>query len=189
MIRLFIAFPLQKEVAEKLGEIIALLKNQGGRVKWVTSQNIHLTARFLGDTDERLVERLTALIDDTAAKYDSVDSMIDRLGAFPNLVRPRVIWAGLRDNTEVLAKVARELELSVRKLRFKPEKRGFNAHLTLGRVKDTSGVGDLTAYMQDFNLEEIPLTFDRLTLFKSTLTPQGPIYDRLHEAMLGESKM
>jgi len=184
MIRLFIAFPLQKEVAEKLGEIIALLKNQGGRVKWVAEQNIHLTARFLGDTDERLVERLTALIDDTAAKYNPVDSMIDRLGAFPNLVRPRVIWAGLRDNTEVLAKAARELELSVRKLRFKPEKRGFKSHLTLGRVRDPSVVGDLTAYMQDFAVEEIHLTFDRLTLFKSTLTPQGSIYDRLHEAVL-----
>jgi len=188
MIRLFIAFPLQKEVAEKLGEIIALLKNQGGRVKWVAPGNIHLTARFLGDTDERLVERLTALIDDTAAKYDPVDSLIDTLGAFPNLSRPRVIWAGLRDNTEVLAKIARELELSVRKLRFKPEKKGFKAHLTLGRVKDPSGLTNLTSYMQDLDLEEIPVTFDRLTLFKSTLTPQGPIYDRLHEAMLGGSE-
>lgn len=188
MIRLFIAFPLQREVEEKLGEIIALLKNQGGRVKWVAPQNIHLTARFLGDTNERLVERLTALIDDTATKYDPVDSLIDRLGAFPNLVRPRVIWAGLRDNTEVLAKTARELELSVRKLRFKPEKRGFKAHLTLGRVKDPSGLANLTSYMQDFDLEETPVTFDRLTLFKSTLTPQGPIYDRLHEAMLGQSQ-
>jgi 2'-5' RNA ligase len=189
MIRLFIAFPLQKEVGEQLGEIIALLRNQGGRVRWVAPENIHLTARFLGDTNESLVERLTALIDDTAANYNPVDSLIDRLGAFPNLPRPRVIWAGLRDNTEVLVKIARELELSVRKLRFKPEKRGFKAHLTLGRVKNPSGVGNLTAYMQYFKLEEIPLKFDRLTLFKSTLTPQGPIYDRLHEAILGESEM
>ncbi len=185
MMRLFIAFPLQREVEEKLGEMIAQLRNQGGRVKWVAPQNIHLTARFLGDTDERLVERLVSLIDDTAAKYSPVDAMIDKLGAFPNLSRPRVIWAGLHGNTEVLAKVARELELSVRKLRFEPEKRGFKAHLTLGRVKDPSGLTSLTSYMQGFDLEEIPLTFDRLTLFKSTLTPQGPIYDRLHEAMFG----
>ena len=103
MIRLFIAFPLQRGVEEKLGEIIAVLRDKGGRVKWVAPQNIHLTARFLGDTEEPLVERLTALIDDTAAGYDAVGSLIDRLGAFPNLVRPRVIWAGLRDNTDILA--------------------------------------------------------------------------------------
>ncbi len=187
MIRLFIAFPLQREVEEKLGEVIALLKNQGGRVKWVAPQNIHLTARFLGDTDERLVERLTTLMDDIAAKYDPVDSLIDRLGAFPNLVRPRVIWAGLSENTEALAKMAGEVELSVRKLRFKPEPRRFKAHFTLGRVRDPSGLADLTAYMQDFKIQEIPLTVDRLVLFKSTLTPQGPIYDRLHEAMLGQA--
>ena len=186
MIRLFVAFPLPPDVTEQLAGIIDSLKQQGGRVKWVTPHNIHLTARFLGDTEENLVERLSSLIDDVAAGHHRVESVIDRLGAFPNLSRPRVIWAGLRDKTEELGKIARQLELAVRRLRFKPEKRGFKAHLTLGRVKDPSDLGNLTAYMQDIKLDEFPVTFDRLTLFKSTLTPQGPIYDRLHEAMLGQ---
>ncbi len=186
MIRLFMAFPLPPDVTEQLAGFIDSLKQQGGRVKWVTPHNIHLTARFLGDTEESLVGRLSSLLDDTAAGHARVESVIDRLGAFPNLSRPRVIWAGLRGNTEDLGKIARQLELAVRRLRFKPEKRGFKAHLTLGRVKEPSGLSNLTDYMQDLRLEESPVTFDRITLFKSTLTPQGPIYDRLHEAMLGQ---
>lgn len=185
--RLFIALPLPKPVEEELGRIITLLEQRGGRVKWVAPNNIHLTVRFLGDTEEHLVDDLSALIDTMAVKFGPVQSVIDQLGAFPNLRRPRVIWAGLRENIEPLAKLSVQVELAVRELRFKKEPRQFKAHLTLGRVKDPSCLGDLTSYIQDFTFQEIPVTFDRLTLFRSTLTPQGPIYDRLHEAKLGGS--
>jgi 2'-5' RNA ligase len=185
MMRLFIALPIPPAVEEELGRIISLLREKGGRVKWVEPQNIHLTVRFLGDTEERLVKNLSALIDATAAEYEPVETAIDRLGAFPNLRRPRVLWAGLSENTEVLAQLAGRVELAVRKLRFKKEPKRFQPHLTLGRVKDPTTLEALTTYLQEFTLEAIPVTFDRLTLFKSTLTPQGTIYDRLHEAMLG----
>jgi len=185
MMRLFIALPILPPVEEELGRIISLLKEQGGRVKWVEPKNIHLTVRFLGDTEERLVENLSALIDGVAADFSAVETTIDRLGAFPNLRRPRVLWAGLRENTEILERLAGQVELEVRKLRFKKEPKRFQPHLTLGRVKDPTTLETLTAYLQEFTLEAMPVTFDRLTLFKSTLTPQGPIYDRLHEAMLG----
>jgi 2'-5' RNA ligase len=185
MMRLFIALPLPKPAEEELGRIITLLEQKGGRVKWVDPKNIHLTARFLGDTEERLVDDLSSLIDNVAGQFNPVASAINQLGAFPNLRRPRVIWVSLQENIEVLAKIAGQVELAVRELRFKKEPRQFKPHLTLGRVKDTSSLENLTSYIQDFTLQEIPVTFDRLTLFKSTLTPQGPIYDRLHEAMLG----
>ncbi|MEW5995532.1 MAG: RNA 2',3'-cyclic phosphodiesterase [Candidatus Zixiibacteriota bacterium] len=186
MMRLFIALPLPEPVEEELGRIIDLLKQKGGRVRWVAPENIHLTVRFLGDTEEALVKDLSALIDTVASKYSPVNSVIDRLGGFPNLSRPRVIWVGLRDNIEPLQKMAREIELAVRQLRFPKEKKGFKAHLTLGRVKDASTIKDLSNYMESYEFAEIPLLLDRLVLFKSTLTPQGAIYERLHEAGLGE---
>ncbi len=186
MIRLFIALPLPDEVERQLGRIISQLEQKGGRIKWVDSKNIHLTVRFLGDTEEALVQDLSSLIEAVAGKYQPVPAVIDRLGGFPSLHRPRVVWAGIRDNIEVLQKLAREVELAVRELRFPKEKKGFKPHLTLGRVKDPSTVANLAAYMDDYELAEIPVLFDRLVLFKSTLTPQGPIYDRLRAALLGQ---
>ena len=184
MMRLFIAFPLAEEVEERLGGIIDDLKSRGGRIKWVEPKNIHLTARFLGDTQESLVGKLSELLDSVAAEYQAVSTTINGLGAFPNLSRPRVIWAGLGENTESLAKIAGDVEMGVRRLRFKKEPKRFKPHLTLGRVKDPSGLQELIAYIESYTVEEIPVLFDRLVLFKSTLTPQGPIYERLHEAML-----
>ncbi|HUV30693.1 MAG TPA: RNA 2',3'-cyclic phosphodiesterase [Acidobacteriota bacterium] len=184
MMRLFIALPLTRPVEEQLGRIISLCRQTGGPVKWVVPHNVHVTARFLGDTEQARVPSLKTVIDEVSAQFRTIASAIDRLGGFPNLNRPRVIWAGLGENTETMANLARQIELRVRKLRFEPEKKSFRAHLTLGRVRSSRGIEELTAFLQSYKFEAIPIQLDRICLFKSTLTPTGPIYERLHEALL-----
>jgi 2'-5' RNA ligase len=191
MMRLFIALPLPGNVEGKLGEISKLLKHQGGKVRWVPPENIHMTVRFLGDTDEATVPKLTQLIDRVAAEFGPAEVTINRLGGFPNLRRPRVIWAGLAESEDVerLGKMARQIELAVRQLRFEKDSKGFKPHLTLGRVKDPRDLRALTSYMEEYRFEPISIHIDRLVLFKSTLTPQGAVYERLHEAVLGEERL
>ncbi|MCK4607124.1 MAG: RNA 2',3'-cyclic phosphodiesterase [candidate division Zixibacteria bacterium] len=188
MMRLFIALPLGPQVEAYLGEIAGLLKQKGGAVKWVDARNIHLTVRFLGDTEEAHVGALKELLDTVAGRHAPVQATIDRLGAFPNLRRPRIFWAGLRDSLDALENLATEVEQGVRRLGFEPEQKRFKPHLTLGRVRKNQGLDSLAAFIESFEFVETPLKLDRLVLFKSTLTPRGPIYDRLHEAMLGETR-
>jgi 2'-5' RNA ligase len=187
MIRLFIAWPLAREVEQELGRISFQLKQKGGRIGWVAPQNIHLTARFLGDTDEGAVPRLISLIDSIAAHTTKTTLTLDKLGAFPDLKRPRVIWAGLAGETEQLQRTVDEIERNVRELGFSPESKRFKPHLTLGRVKDLHGVEGVLMAVQQFRVPEVAVMLDRLVLFKSTLAPQGSIYERLHERVLGES--
>ncbi len=185
MMRLFIALPLEKAVEEHLSRLITTLKQKGGQVRWVAPKNIHLTVRFLGDTEDDLVPELSKLIDNTAADFTPVQTRIDHLGAFPNLHRPNVIWVGVNDNTDILAELANRIEAGVRQLGIKPDSKPFKAHLTLGRVKDSRNLTSLTNFIQDHKFAPAPLLLDRIVLFKSTLTPQGSIYDRLHERALG----
>jgi len=189
--RLFVALPLPEPVKNTLDRITNNLKAHGGKVRWVAAKNLHLTVRFLGETEEAKVPKLKKLIDEVAAKFPAADTTIDRLGGFPNLNRPRVIWAGLAENESVesMGKLARQIELAVRQLRFEPDKKGFKPHLTLGRVKDPRDLGELPAFMKSCRFEPIPLALDRLVLIKSTLTPQGSIYEHLHEAKLGEDRL
>ena len=102
-----------------------------------------------------------------------------------------MIWAGLAESDSVreMEKMARQVELAVRQLRFEPDSKGFKPHLTLGRVKDPRDLGELPEYLKSYRFDPLPLRLDRLVLFQSTLTPQGPIYDRLHEAKLGEERL
>ena len=189
--RLFIGLPLPHEVETELGRIITHLKAQGGRVTWVAPENIHMTVRFLGETDDARVPKLKALISEVAQHLRPAHLVIDRLGGFPNLHKPRVIWAGVTPGSDVdrLAKMARHVELEVRQMRFGPDQKGFKPHMTLGRVKDPSGLQQLTATLSSMRIEPVRVLIDRIVLFKSTLTPQGSIYERLHEGMLGEERL
>ncbi len=184
--RLFIGAPLEAEIEAYLGRIISDLGASGRGIKWVRPENIHTTLRFLGDTDESLIPKLTALIDRVATSHSPVQLELARLGAFPNLKRPRVFWAGVRGPVDDLAGIARQLELGVRKLRYEPEKKKFRAHLTLGRVRDHRQLGDICNRCEEYEVEPRPLLLDRIVLFKSTLTPDGPIYERLYQAPLSD---
>jgi len=190
MLRLFIALPLTHTVEQKLKQISSELRKYGGKVKWVDPKNIHVTLRFLGDTDEELVENIRGELDRIASRYDIIETAIDRLGGFPNLTKPRVIWAGLSGEQEIeaLTKLSSEVEISVRGIGFEPDNKRFRPHLTLSRVKALIGAGSLLAHLKDYQFEPVPLRLDRLVLFKSTLTPQGPIYERLHEVRLGKQE-
>jgi 2'-5' RNA ligase len=188
MKRLFIALPLPEPVEKNLGQLIVLCRKQGGHVKWVASENIHLTARFLGDTDEATIPRIKEEINEVAGQFSSVETIINKLGGFPSLKRPRVIWAGIGDRTEQLTRIAEQIELRMRKLRFEPEKKSFRAHLTIGRVRRPQDLEQLSNFLQNYTLEPIPLLFDRLCLFQSTLTSSGPIYECLHEPLLSSER-
>lgn len=186
--RLFIALPLPDEVEQFLSNVILDLKQKRGRVKWVASKNIHLTMKFLGETDENKVEAIIKSIESVAAKHKSVECTIDRIGGFPNLRRPRVIWTGIEnkeDNIDKLEAIASDTEDEMARLGFEKENRKFKSHLTLGRIKDARDLYELTNYLDGYQLHPKEILFDRIVLFKSTLTPHGPIYERLYETELG----
>jgi 2'-5' RNA ligase len=186
--RLFIALPLAPEVERQLGRLIGLLKPRTDVVRWVAPQNIHLTVRFLGDTDEKLVKDINRAIDEVAAEHQKIETVFELVGAFPNLRRPRIFWVGSSDPMEEASKIARQIEHRMRGLGFEKEKKGFKPHLTLGRVRQGKRADELADYLASFKLDPIPVELDRLTLFKSELTPKGSIYTRLHESKLGEAR-
>ena len=183
--RLFIALPLSDDVEQFLSNIILDLKQKRGRVKWVASKNIHLTMKFLGETDESKVEAISTALKKVAGKHSSVKCTIDKIGGFPNLKRPKVIWAGLKDNIDKLEVIASDTDDEMALLGFEKENRKFKSHLTLGRVKDAGDLYELTNYLESYQLHPKEIMFDRIVLFKSTLTPHGPIYEKLCESELG----
>ncbi len=183
--RLFIALPLPENIENLLGRIIDDLKPLSRAVKWVNSDIIHLTVKFLGETKPELVEPIKKALDRVAPDFSPIECSIDRLGAFPNLKRPRVFWAGLAGQKEILEKLARHVDLEMNALGFEKESRSFKAHLTLGRVKRDDPMSELCQGVGNYKLVPEPLTFGKLILFKSTLTPRGPIYEVLHRVPLG----
>jgi 2'-5' RNA ligase len=189
-LRLFIALPLPDSVKEALGALIAEFGSHPAPVKWLNPANIHMTLRFLGDTPKSRVTDLSAMLNETGSHHSTVSTSISRLGAFPNLRRARVLWAGVQEDHSVirLEHLAAEIERGVQQLGFEPESKKFRSHLTIGRVKQRASINELAQTIEHYRLAPIPLTLSDLVLFQSTLTPRGPIYKRLHRVALGEER-
>lgn len=186
-IRAFIAAELPESVKKAAADAVAYLGRKGLRLRWVKPENMHLTLKFLGDTDPALVPELAAALGQSVSGAAPIALSAEGLGVFPNPARARVVWMGLSGETARLAALAGGLDSLLSDLGFEPETRPFAAHLTLGRSRDRVDGGLLARAMAQYaqsGRAPAAFTLDRLVLFKSDLRPQGPIYTRLAESML-----
>lgn len=96
-IRAFIAVQLADEAKDALGKVTRILSGRVERnaVRWVRPAQMHLTLRFLGDTDTAKLPAIQAAMDAVAASNTSFEMRLGGIGCFPNRNRPRVIWVGL----------------------------------------------------------------------------------------------
>ena len=143
---------------------------------------MHLTLRFLGDTDPDLVPALSAELDRVVGEEKVFVLGLGKMGCFPNPRRPRVIWVGLRDKGERLGGLQKGVERLACDHGWEPEKRVFRPHLTLGRVRDraTPPGGE---WMRD--PEELSFQVERVLLIQSELRRSGAVYTTLHATVLG----
>lgn len=132
--RLFIGFRLSSEIQDYL----VAIQNQLGRkspVCWVRRENLHLTLRFLGETEAGLIRPISTSLSQLAANYAPVTLTLTELGYFPNADRPNVVWAGMKGDIRPMQQLRAEIDLMLDSHGFKRDRYGFNPHLTLGYIK------------------------------------------------------
>lgn len=184
--RAFIAIKLPKEVKAHLGNLQEKLKSARADVKWIAPENMHLTLKFLGEIDNSQLEKIAEILEDTANNKKPFNIRISSIGAFPKLDFPRIIWVGIDKGDKETGEIARELEEKVSLLGIPKEKRAFACHLTIARTRSNLNQSALVKILKDrekdFSGEVPEFAATKITLFKSTLTPKGPIYEELKEA-------
>jgi len=185
-VRTFIAIKLTPEIVSNISKIQEELKKAGAQVKWVKPENIHLTLKFLGHVTPEELEKVKITTRATLKPFASFEISVAILGAFPKINYPRVIWMGVDKGKEELKRIASNLEEKLAIIGFVKEKRPFSPHLTLGRVKSSKGKERLIealSLVEASNLGNMRVT--QISIMKSELKPQGPIYTSLEEIDLG----
>ncbi len=121
----------------------------------------------------------------------SVELVLAGNGAFPNLARPRVVWAGVQSPGEKLASMVERIELSLPAQGFARETRAFAPHLTLGRVREGVAVADLHSIGEAIAREPsgpvLRFVAQEVIFFRSELRPEGAVYSRLAEFTLARA--
>ncbi len=189
--RSFIAIELSEELKETLHRIQEKLKSSGADVKWVEPKNIHLTLKFLGEINDKELPKIICALQDIARHSKGFLLRFSSLGAFPTISFPRIIWAGIDKGESETKILANQVEERLIKIGLPKEKRPFSSHITIGRTRSNLGrdklVAGLNSLMNGFKGLPQELLVNKITLFKSTLTPQGPLYEALKEISLTTS--
>ena len=182
--RLFVAITLDEAIRENLVSIQELIQKHLSDVKLVERENIHLTLRFLGEVSEGILPQILevlAIIND----YHCFEMGLRNIGAFPSVKRPRVIWVGCEDGFTIIKKIHQALESGFRKIGLQPDDKEFSAHITLARDKFPKPDNNFETLVKEYANKSFGIQLvKQITLFQSTLTPNGPIYTNIRDFKL-----
>lgn len=142
-------------------------------VKWEKQEKLHITLKFLGETEEKLANEISDIVGGLAQKYSPFSTSVTNIGGFPGLDNPRVLYIGLSPN-EQLSLFQNELETALEPLGFAREKRRFIPHVTIGRVRKRFSIKAPVPMP-----EKIGFEISSIGVIKSELKPGGSVYSPL----------
>ncbi len=184
--RAFVAIPLPDAVRERLGAIQDHLRPARADVKWVDPGLMHVTLKFLGDLADAGRAVLEEGLRRVAADAAPFDLAVGGLGTFPASGSPRVVWAGVSAEAGRLAALAAAVEQAADAAGFPPEGRPYSPHITLGRVKSPRNAHALRPVLDRRRTEAAGAwRVDAFVLYRSDLSPRGPIYTEVGRFTLG----
>jgi RNA 2',3'-cyclic 3'-phosphodiesterase len=180
MIRSFLAIEFPENLKATIADYLKDLKQVPSKIKWVSPGQSHLTLKFFGSISEELVEKISQALLKVLIDYPRIQLSLKGIGAFPNLFRPRVIWAGLGGEIEILQDLYLAIEQALAPLGIPKEDRPLHPHLTLGRNKLKEVNEPLYRLMTQWSKgESESFVVKEVTLFRSDLKPTGPVYTQL----------
>ncbi len=151
-------------------------------IKIIPKENLHITVKFLGDIDSNTLHKIKNLNLSVNNIDNNINSTVGFMNVFPSYKNIKIIWVGAPGLINLLKNTDEKLSC----LGFKKEK-NYIPHITICRVK----------YIKKENKKEIVekinkykntnfgnITVDKLTLFKSELSPKGAKYSILKEYSL-----
>ncbi len=180
--RLFVAVDIDEHTREQIAKISTAVRAAMGqrvRASWVHPDRMHLTLCFFGTADAALERRLSEALAQPVQEH-SFDLSFEGLGFFPERGAPRVLWLAARGGLRELRRIQQALQ---DRLALPAEREVFSPHLTLARLKERVSRARL-AKTPEFGASAGPSRIDRVTLYESRLTPNGPTYVRIAEAPL-----
>ncbi len=184
--RSFIAIELPDTVKSALLSLQQELKTCGADIRWVKTEGIHLTLKFLGNIEDKLVDRIIEILKGTCRKYRAFNCEIRGVGVFPHVKSPRVLWVGV-GNAEPLTKIQQEIENGMSSLGFERENRKYSPHLTLGRFKSSQGRTALLDKVESHKNSLLgSVDVNNISLMRSDLSPAGAKYTNIAKISLGD---
>lgn len=146
-------------------------------IKWVDLQNIHLTLKFIGDTNPEELLHIKEALASACEGIKPFELKIANTGVFGSNYNPKVIWFGI-DQNEMLQKLAQNISSNLETVGILGDRQNFVPHLTIGRIREIKDKKYFQQLMGRFH--EVELQNQQVVgfeLYESILRREGPIYN------------
>jgi len=184
-VRAFIAITVPQDLKSRIEKVQERLDILDIEVKLVEPENLHYNLKFLGEVTEGDVNKVKAVLDRIVPQHHSFALHVTGMGAFPQTVYARVVWLDVKEGAQQLTALAESIELALADTGFRREERSFTPHLTLARINSGQHKPELINLLKDeSNVDIGTMHIEQVILFKSELTPNGPIYTPIHSVKL-----
>jgi 2'-5' RNA ligase len=184
-VRLFIAIELPAAARDALAALQKRLQSAdtSRAIRWSSIDGIHLTLKFLGNVASDKIPSITAGLTAATAGRVPFDLAVAGAGCFPNMGKPRVLWAGSGGNSPALNALRDAVEQHVAPLGYPTDERPFSPHFTLGRARQEASASALAALGTHIAKLDVGTLYswrvDSLSLMRSDLKPSGAVYTQI----------
>jgi len=186
--RVFCAIEFPADAAARVSDRINSLRRLVPDVaaSWNREGKFHLTLKFIGEVPKEDVARLSLAAERATARLSAFNLIVAGAGAFPKKGPPKVLWLGIKDPSERLAKLHAQLDLECTREGFTAEERAFHPHLTIARVRSQRGARALATAHQEMGFAAVEVAVTELSVIRSELGVKGSKYTTISKHRLSE---
>jgi len=181
MKRLFAALKIHPdaEFLTKYHEFKYALRHE--QIKWVEDQNIHITLKFFGETEERKIPEICSVLKNRASTTSSIALQLTGLGIFGSSYAPKVIWVGIEPYAELSA-IMKKIHCDLKIIGFESDRQNLIPHLTLARIKFIRDKIIFNRTLDQYKtISSSTICIAEAVLFESILRREGPEYNALEK--------
>lgn len=187
---MFAALVLPEQAVEDLDEFLEP-RRAAADLRWAAPEQLHVTLAFYAEVADRRVDDLVERLGRAAARRTPFEVRVAGGGAFPDVARARVLWAGLgldeTGRTEIV-RLATGARAAASRAGIAVDGQRFRPHVTLARLGRPA---EVTRWVRLLDSYAGPAwTADRVTLVASHLGEgprRRPRYEVLDEFPLGST--
>ena len=184
------AIPLPVGIKDKVEKAREQLRRAapGDSIRWTRREQFHLTLKFLGNVAVSRVDELVGGLRSSCAGFGTLNLRAEGIGFFPDAGRPRVVWAGVRDDGDRLAQLQRKIVSATRDFTEEKPEGEFAGHVTLGRIKSLRrSDAEMLSKAAEAMATELfgEWIVDEVELIRSELSSSGSRYATVAIAPLG----
>lgn len=176
--RLFIALDISDTARAECTRHIEELRRRHRevRVGWERPEKIHITIKFLGETSIEQLRSIEEGLAGISSRHGRFKLHLAETGVFPSSAAPRILWIGIDDPTDSVPRIYAEVERLAAGTGFRPERRRFRLHATIGRIRKSVSAGDVVKDHLGAQIEPVAFEAANLVIYESKLQPTGSVY-------------